>query len=193
MRYLGQEDGVRGYITGGIKEKILPPNYTNALRHISLVHKLQAARAWIRHGASPSLGVYFYRRYVAERFGICNTHMTCQQVQDLVGQEIWNTYFKFTFNRNPWDRMISFYYWRTRGLKSVPSFFDFVTAIHQNDKAGIVQYNAQGFSNTPFYKIKDKICVNFVGKYEKLNNDIKTVVEITQLPSAKADGLARVG
>jgi hypothetical protein len=39
-------------------------------------------------------------------------HIPCQEVVRFVDKEIWNSYFKFTTERNPFDKVVSFYFWR---------------------------------------------------------------------------------
>ena len=36
-------------------------------------------------------------------------HISAFQVRGLVGEQVWNTYFTFCIERNPWDRVISHY------------------------------------------------------------------------------------
>lgn len=64
---------------------------------------------------SPLLGKWFYE------------HMPAVRVRELVGEEIWNSYHKFCYERNPWAKVVSYYHWKTLGQgRSLPSFKEYV-------------------------------------------------------------------
>ncbi|MEE4279561.1 MAG: hypothetical protein V2I82_13925 [Halieaceae bacterium] len=66
-----------------------------------------------RHSAL--LGVYYYE------------HMPAWRVRELVGPEVWSSYFSFCFERNPWDKAVSYYLWKKHGQgRPVPEFGDYV-------------------------------------------------------------------
>ena len=37
-------------------------------------------------------------------------HIRAKEIRKLIGEKIWNSYYKFCFERNPWERFISYYY-----------------------------------------------------------------------------------
>jgi len=50
---------------------------------------------------------------IEKSFGFDNEqekHLSAKQINSLIGQYVWNTCFKFSFVRNPWDRIISLYF-----------------------------------------------------------------------------------
>ncbi|MGH8553332.1 MAG: sulfotransferase family 2 domain-containing protein, partial [Methylococcales bacterium] len=90
-------------------------------------------------------------------------HMPGQEIRTLIGVDTWSSYFKFCFERNPWDKMVSWYfYWKTRFNRPAVGFQEFL-------------------QQRPFpmdfdkYAIDGKIAVDFIGQYEHLLEDFRRV------------------
>lgn len=63
------------------------------------------------HRHSPRLGGWFYE------------HMPASRVRQLVSEEVWTSYHKFCFERNPWEKVVSYYNWKKFGQeKRMPDF-----------------------------------------------------------------------
>jgi len=108
------------------------------------------------------------------------SHMSAEKVKMKVGNTIWNEYFKFTFERNPWDKLVSFY----SHLKPGISFEAWIKTVK------LSPYK-QPF-NYPLYSIEDSIALNFIGTYENLRKDLeyiftKLTLPIKELPREKAN------
>lgn len=81
------------------------------------------ARAYFRHKIlrkcinrnSPMLGPWYYE------------HMAATRVRKLIGEEIWQSYHKFCFERNPWAKVVSYHNWKRHGQgRIVPEFREWV-------------------------------------------------------------------
>lgn len=93
-------------------------------------------------------------------------HMPAWRVRRYIGEDIWNSYYKFAFERNPWDRQVSFYFYKTRGKDSPVTFDQF---LKNKTKAYVGNYD--------IYAIDGEIAVDFVGLYENVNADFKKALK----------------
>ena len=53
-------------------------------------------------------------------------HISADEIRSIVGARVWKMYFKFCFERNPWDRVLSFYFWQTRRRVRRPTLLEFL-------------------------------------------------------------------
>lgn len=109
-------------------------------------------------------------------------HMPAREVKAFVGDDIWNEYYKFCFERNPWDRLLSLYYWRckTEPRPTIAEFLDSeVPAMLTKMGLGV-------------YTIDGEVVVDRVCRYENMANELEEVrnhiglPEKLELPRAKS-------
>ena len=99
-------------------------------------------------------------------------HMPASRVRHYVGEEVWNSYFVFCFERNPYDKAISRYFWRTKREAVRPSLADYL----RNTRHTLI-------SDWHLYTIDDEVAVDFVGRYERMEEDLEKVRQRIGLPS----------
>jgi hypothetical protein len=93
-------------------------------------------------------------------------HMPASRVRAYVGEETWRDYFKFAFVRNPWDRQISQYLYKTKSKARRPSLERFMA---RKKRAYVTSYE--------IYTIDGAVAVDFVGRYESLDADLRAAIE----------------
>jgi hypothetical protein len=102
-------------------------------------------------------------------------HVSAQDIKNAFPDE-WSQYHKFCFVRNPWDHAVSDYYWRTRKHKDKPvPFKEFLKRLEDPDRPDPQNLVPLYRSNWPIYTIDNRIAVDFVGRYEQLDDDLQQV------------------
>jgi hypothetical protein len=98
----------------------------------------------------------------------------------MISLENFNRFFKFTFVRNPWDRLVSVYRYRQENYRKrgVNSFADFIHSID----AHIDWFDPHLRSQYEFTKTPLGEDIDFIGRYESLEKDMAEL-----LPRMQAD------
>ena len=96
-------------------------------------------------------------------------HYRAQDLRDRLSPGIWDAYFKFTIERNPFDKAISRYYFRGNDKQyDMPTFF-------QNCPVHLI-------SNWEHYAINDVPAVDHVIRFENLSEEVAQLAERLELP-----------
>lgn len=91
-------------------------------------------------------------------------HKSAQIIKNMYPNE-WNSYFKFSIDRNPWDVAVSWFYWMKHAGRIQDYTFD----------DWLKQANYDGFKNWNRYTIDNKVAVDKVLKYENLIDEMQNI------------------
>ena len=110
-----------------------------------------------------------------------HNHVSASVVRRALGRRVWNSYFKFTIERNPFDKAVSRYWWGTRNNDPRPSIEDYLTRVPR-----------RMLSDWELYTIDDRIAVDYVVRYERLDEGLSVLadrlgLQLT-LPPSRAKG-----
>lgn len=97
-------------------------------------------------------------------------HTPAADVRAILGESRWSSYTTFTVERDPWDRIISLWRWRTRS--SPCSLDEYLDMIETGDDHGHRRYRVGAWSNWPLYAIGEDIAVDHVLRYEHIADDL---------------------
>lgn len=140
-------------------------------------------------GGKPTQNIYYdgkytfrhWLEYIRKRKKIhFKEHLPAEKAKKMLGHDTWNRYFKFCVERNPWDKALSLYYWRTRDMDSPPSFINFLRSCKHKH-----------LSNWYFYTINDELAVDYVVQYAELTKELENIAQKlrftkpVELPRAK--------
>ena len=121
-------------------------------------------------------------------------HMKPEEIKKKIPEEIWRTYKKITIVRNPWDLVVSRYFWEKNkslkyklrlkailknifSIKAYLNFFKFYRAQKANDEGNFTQFAENiipQWKNTDYYfDKKGELIPDIILRFESLNEDYK--------------------
>jgi len=131
----------------------------------------------------------------SRKSGSIYKHSMAGEIKSFIGKALWEDYFVFAFVRNPWDLVLSKYYWwhktdakwnddaqkEKQKIMSM-SFTEFARTIqgsyNQTMSYSLSTEKIQEDSTEPC----EKINLNFIGKFENLQEDFFKVCDALKLP-----------
>ncbi len=124
---------------------------------------------------------------------IAHKHSTATAMKQILGNEVWEDYFSFSFVRNPWDFMISHYNWLTQKAYKFKYYHPLVREIEKMNFNDFVKYGHERINqqlhgshfsqeDSLFNRLtqgkmfdwiseEDQIIVDYVGRFETLQED----------------------
>lgn len=113
-------------------------------------------------------------------------HMRANAVRGRIGRDVWDSYYKFCFERNPWDKTVSFYFWYNRSRSAKVSFDAFVT-----QKQGLLTTTDQILpTDWDRYTAGNQVIVDDVYRFEDLKGGLETALDKAGVAGSVIDGLA---
>jgi hypothetical protein len=99
-------------------------------------------------------------------------HMGAAEIRALLPDVVWNSYFKFCVERNPWDRAVSLYHWRRKAAQG-QSLSEFIASGALQDLRRL---------GRDLYTIDGEIVVDRIIRFEDLETELEEVRRKIGLP-----------
>jgi Sulfotransferase family len=114
-------------------------------------------------------------------------HLPAADARKLIGRDIWDSYLKFTVVRNPYDRMISRYFWTLNNGKKAAERYK-ISSFNQ-----YLRYYPEHINeNWNIYTAGDELLVDEVARYENLEKDLGRISAAIDLSHNLHDDLKKI-
>ena len=118
-------------------------------------------------------------------------HSTAKHLIESLGREAYSKYYSFGFVRNPWDVAVSWFHYRlitstVDGYEDAQAAGTFEAYVHRHLKNPDVIRRAE-LQGPYLVDDENKLAVNFVGRFETLEQDFETVKDSLSIESLPLD------
>lgn len=124
-------------------------------------------------------------------------HVKAVNIKGSLGQKMWDDYFKFTIERNPWDKVVSLFWW-VKVIYNMPdNFRDWCLRSGENMLRGRIHRDYYFPTDWGHYTQTNEVIVDFIMGYESLRYDFDELMnfnlhlpwdsEKDELPKLKND------
>lgn len=112
-------------------------------------------------------------------------HISAQEAKAFIGDNVWDSYYKFCFERNPFDKVLSQYYARGGDAQ----FGNVMGYLKSGEVARLRGYD--------MYSVRRNVAVDDVFKFEEMNEALESISNklnlntLLEMPKYKAKGTRR--
>ena len=117
-------------------------------------------------------------------------HTKARHLRALLGPELWGRLFRFSVVRNPWDLMVSSYLWwveRGAAVEHLRPLAEEVRALGSFREFAMSRFGGTMINECPgqmldWLEIDGKIDVDFVARFEQLDQDWERICALSGIP-----------
>ncbi len=120
---------------------------------------------------------------LGRKSGGLHKHSSASDGKDIFDNDIWKSYFKFTFVRNPWDILVSTYHWwlitpwigeykPADKIKALNDFEEYILSPHCRKRTCL-----DFITNN-----SGELLIDFIGRHEQISPDFTTICRQLGLP-----------
>ena len=111
-----------------------------------------------------------------------NGHFTVDEIKPHISDEVWNSYYKFSFVRNPFDRFISLSFFHFKALKNSSGHIN--QLLIKLAKAKTESRPEMFKSQTVFlYENDRQTPMDFIGRFENIQSDFNKFCDLMNIPA----------
>jgi hypothetical protein len=107
-------------------------------------------------------------------------HATASELRARIGASAFASYFKFSVERNPWDREVSMYFFKFKDEVKKPSFSQYIAS-------------AKDVGNWDIYSLGPQVVTQSIIRYDRLSEDLAKVMVHLGLPPVEILSQAKSG
>lgn len=114
-------------------------------------------------------------------------HMSLREVLSVAGRERVGGYTTFTFERNPFDKVLSAWRWETKDMPTPPSLSAWLHSRRPPGRADYLRVRSLPIDFDRYSLDGTTVGVDLVGRFEHLGDDLAAIIETLGLDPGKID------